>query len=376
MSETQSLKYVHIDSINRRPGETKSRLTVQVPQGLENCSRVALKSFSIPNTFPNMINTKIEWIEMVQTVESGNNKWKAALFTIKLDDLNPDQQYLDNLTLQSVLQTEFNNEANAFITKTDISDDGLAFTNSGQFSHQVGTENEMPITISYDTENFIFKISGKQNSATKHKFMILFDDESDTSLWPTMGYDSQKLIKKNEISQFLSESYQSLVNSPTALDYNNGNNLLLKDLYAKDMKDVSENTQKFRSIYAGHASKHDNHIGKINLCSDLASDSFIMGDNGILRKTNILESIVNNVPKFSYIHHAADTLYFHNLNRSDVSKFDLRLYEGDDMKQLVDEILPDWNAVLVFEQNLEIEYHKEETARLNDYAYTLGHPTR
>jgi len=376
MSESSILKYVHVNSVNRRAGDTKSRLTVQVPQGLENCSRVALKSFSIPNTFPNTVNKKIEWIEMVQTVESGSNKWKSALFTIRLDDLNPDQQYIDNLTLQSVLQTKFNNEANAFIEKTDISEDGLAFTNSGQLNHQVGTETEMPITITYDSENFIFKISGKQNSATKHKFMILYDDESDESLWPTMGYDSQKLIKQNEISQFLSESYQSLVNSPTALDYNNGNNLLLKDLYAKDMRDVAENTEKFRSIYAPHASKHENHIGKINLSSDLASDSFIMGDNGILRNTDILESIVNNIPKFSYIHHAADTLYFHNLNRSDVTKFDLRLYQGDDMKQLVDEVLPDWNAVLVFEQNIEIEYHRRETERLNDYAYTVGHPTR
>jgi len=162
MSESQSLKYVHIDSVNRRAGETKSRVTVQVPQGLENCSRVALKSFSIPNTFPNMINKSIHWIEMVQTVENGNNKWKAALFTILLNDLDPNQQYLNSLTLQSVLQTKFTNEAQAFIKKTDISDDGLAFTNSGQLSHQVGSETAMPITITYDTENFNFQISGKQ----------------------------------------------------------------------------------------------------------------------------------------------------------------------------------------------------------------------
>ena len=102
-----------------------------------------------------MINKKIEWMEMVQIVENGNDKWKTALFTIQLNDLDPNQQYLDNLTLQSVLQTKFTNEAQAFIQKTDISDDGRAFTNSGQFSHQVGTENEMPITITYDTENFI-----------------------------------------------------------------------------------------------------------------------------------------------------------------------------------------------------------------------------
>ena len=170
---------------------------------------------------------------------------------------------MDNLTLQSVLQTKFTNEANAFITKTDISDDGLAFTNSGQSSHQVGTETEMAISIDYDTENFIFKISGKQNSATRHKFMILFDDESDTSLWKTMGYNSNKLIKKDGIAQFLSEAYGSVENSsnPSALQYNTTNQLL-KNVYGKDMRDVTENTEENRSIYAGHASKHENHIGK------------------------------------------------------------------------------------------------------------------
>jgi len=324
-----------------------------------------------------MINAKVQWIEVINTIESGSDKWNAALFTIRLDDLDPNQQYMDNLTLQSVLQTKFTNEAQAFITKTDISDDGRAFTNSGQLTHTVGTENEMAISIDYDTENFFFKISGNQNSATRHKFMSLYDDESDESLWKTMGYNSNKLIKKDGIAQFLSEAYGSVENSsnPSALAYNTTNQLL-KNVYGKDMRDVAENTEKNRSIYAGHASKHVNHIGKINLCSDLASDSFIMGENGILRKTDILESIVNNVPKFSYIHHAADTLYFHNLNRSDVTKFDIRVYESDDMKQLVDEVLPDWNAVLVFEQNLETEYHKEDTARMNDYAYSLGHPTR
>ena len=75
MSETSILKYVHVDSVNRRAGDTKSKITVQVPQGLEGCARVALKSFSIPHTFPNMINKSIQWIEMVQTVEGGYNKF-------------------------------------------------------------------------------------------------------------------------------------------------------------------------------------------------------------------------------------------------------------------------------------------------------------
>ena len=46
------------------------------------------------------------------------------------------------------------------------------------------------------------------------------------------------------------------------------------------------------------------------------------------------------------------------------------------MISLADEILPNWSACLVFEQNLEIEYHKEDTSRMNEFAYSRGHPTR
>jgi hypothetical protein len=375
MSESHSLKYVHVDTLNRKAGETKSRITVHVPQGLENCSRVALKSFSIPNTFPNMVSKKIQWIEMIQTVGNGNPIWKMALFTILMDDLDTDQTYLDNVNLQFELQTRFQNDGSVTIYKTEISENGLEFVDVGERTHNVNWEVEMPITIVYDKESFKFKLHGKQNSGTQHKFMILYDDESDQSLWHHMGFQQEKLMTKGKFSEFLSQAYQSLETTTSAKEYNTTNQLL-KNVYGKDMRDVTENTLKIRYIYAGHASKHENHIGKINLCSDLASDSFIMGDNGTLRNTDILESIVNNVPKFSYIHYSADTLYFHNLNRADVHKFDLRLYESDDLKALVDEVLPNWSAVLVFEKNLEMEYHKEDTTRMNEFAYTLGHPTR
>ena len=71
MSESHSLKCVHVDTLNRKSCDTKSRMTVQVPQGLENCSGVALKSFSVPNTFPNMVGEKIQWIEMMQISAGG-----------------------------------------------------------------------------------------------------------------------------------------------------------------------------------------------------------------------------------------------------------------------------------------------------------------
>jgi len=88
------------------------------------------------------------------------------------------------------------------------------------------------------------------------------------------------------------------------------------------MKDVTENTIEINSSCAEQPSRHENHIGKLNLCSDLASVSSIMGYDGNLRNTDILESIVNNVPTHSNIHHSVDTLYFHNLNTSDMLEYD------------------------------------------------------
>ena len=236
MSETNILKYVHVDTLNRKAGETKSRITVQVPQGLENCSRVALKSFSIPNTFPNMVNKKIQWKEMIQTVDNGNPIWKMALFTIIMDDLDTDQTYLDNVNLQFELQTRFQNDGSVTIYKTEISENGLEFVDNGERTHNVNGEVEMPITIVYDKESFKFKLHGKQNSGTQHKFMILYDDESDQSLWHHMGFQQEKLMTKGKFSEFLSQAYQSLETTTSAKEYNTTNQLL-KNVYGKDMRD-------------------------------------------------------------------------------------------------------------------------------------------
>ena len=57
-----------------------------------------------------MIGTKIQWIEMIQTVDGGNPIWRSALFTIFMNDLDTNQTYLDNVNLQFEFQTRFQNE--------------------------------------------------------------------------------------------------------------------------------------------------------------------------------------------------------------------------------------------------------------------------
>ena len=93
-------------------------------------------------------------------------------------------------------------------------------------------------------------------------------------------------MTETEFPEFLSQAYQSLTRATTAFEYNTYIHPFLKRFYAKNMRDAPDNTIKIKSIYAEQPSRHENHIGKINLCSDLASDSFIMGDGGVLRNTD------------------------------------------------------------------------------------------
>ena len=118
-------------------------MTIEIPQTLENCTRFALKSFSIANTFPNMVNKKLQWVEFLQTGVLTSVVWKAALFEINFIDLPEDQIYLDNLNLQLEIQTQFNNVSGNKIYKTDI--DASGNLGALSFVHQVDTETVMPM---------------------------------------------------------------------------------------------------------------------------------------------------------------------------------------------------------------------------------------
>ena len=74
-------------------------------------------------------------------------------------------------------------------------------------------QSGLQLHTTYDTINFILK-HDLQNTATKHKMMILFDDESgDSLLWPTMGFFKDKLMTKSKFKPFLDEAYTTIQQS-------------------------------------------------------------------------------------------------------------------------------------------------------------------
>jgi len=133
----------------------------------------------------------------MRVFEIGNKTWKSALFTIRMKDLASDQNYVEIMNLQIELQIYFQNDGLVATHKTQISQEGLNFIDDGEHTHEVLNEVEMPTTTTYATEAFMFKIYGMQNLATKDKIMILYDDESGDSLWPTMELLKSKLMTKD-----------------------------------------------------------------------------------------------------------------------------------------------------------------------------------
>ena len=94
--EKSHYKYLHINSGSM---DKANDFKVHIPHGLENCVRVCVKRFSIPNTMGNNYSNlnKFHFVEFMKTngtapayKNAGDawvNGWTAKHFYIKLDDI-------------------------------------------------------------------------------------------------------------------------------------------------------------------------------------------------------------------------------------------------------------------------------------------------
>ena len=358
------LKYVYIDSRMKKSTDKKNNMTIEIPQTLEHCSRFALKSFSIANTFPNMIGRSLQWIEFLQNgSEAAGFTWSAAMFEIDFSDIGEEDLYVDNATLNVKIMEKLSDPTQ--IKKYPIDNVGNVsydFTSS----HVVSTETPLDIVVQYNPTTYKFSIHGTQGGQ-KSKVMVLFDAGDGTSLWDTMGFSSHKLLKPNEIFDFKTQLTTS-VQIPQTFNVEK-----LTDIYhVRDMKSIASNTVALRTIHAPYHSRHENHISEINVCSDLG-ECFLTKHNGVCIPTDIIEKIINDVPKFSYIHHKADQLYYHQLSKSKIKTFNIRL-DDHNYKPIDDNVLPNWNAVIIFEQTLPVIDNHDEIMKYKEKSYEIGHP--
>jgi hypothetical protein len=173
-----------------------------VPHGLLNsCSRVALKAFTIANTFPNMHDTKVQWIEWMQV---GPNRdvtgWKLYMFQIDFEKLEGSDLYLNNEALTIELQRKFANSVGQQVKRFEIDAEGV-IAKTYELDNKTTSLASSALTITISLIANTFSIEGKTSSG--HRMIGLFTSQN--SLWSKMGLTDTKLISNTDTLLQLAE---------------------------------------------------------------------------------------------------------------------------------------------------------------------------
>ena len=186
MSDRHTLKYVYVDTRNKKTTDAMNKITVSVPHGLNQCSRVALKAFTIANTFPNMHQTKVQWIEWIQVGPNQDvTAWKPYMFQIDFENLEGSEQYLDNEALTIELQRKFANGGGQLVKRFEIDAEGnIDYTTYVPTNKTTTLESPTALTIAIALVANTFSIEGKTDAG--HRMIGLFTSQN--SLWTKMGF--------------------------------------------------------------------------------------------------------------------------------------------------------------------------------------------
>ena len=105
--------YVHIDSSNRLKTDQYGSIRVHMPHGLENATRVAVKSLSLPNTLDNAYGElhRLRWIEYYKSTPSSNDQWQQKEFYIDLSDID---NYTTNAQIVNEINTRLSDPAKVY----------------------------------------------------------------------------------------------------------------------------------------------------------------------------------------------------------------------------------------------------------------------
>jgi hypothetical protein len=313
-----------------------------------------MKSFSIANTFPNMINKQLKYFELIDMGTDEVPDWKGAIFTVDITDA---PNYLNN----DDLSTYLGGKLNGHISRQRFSDEGGLFESENSRLVDDAQDESSQIAVPYLDLSYKFQLLvSTNNNDRQHIFGLCRDDDiSEESLWKNMGFEGVRILTIASVEINLSQLRDGLI--------------VPEDF---DQQGINAFTNRIDIIPYQPSSQiavHENHLREINVCSNtLATDSCVTFANGHCVPTNILETVVNDVAKFSYLHHNANKLYFHKLNNKGVSRFDIQLLDTN--YNVIEGITcADWKAVLIFEELEEIEYHAEDIERYNAEGYRRAH---
>jgi len=343
---------VHIDSSKRSIAQPVHDFTVSVPHGLNNVSRVALKSITIPNTVHNIYGdyTHARWIEYY---------WNGTQWLTKDYMVNLPEGYLLTSDTMAFIQSQM--EAFQMYDSEVLS------------NHQF--EAESPLIVTFNQNDSIYINSLAFDSGNNIKLFALSAVTSSHSVWEMLGFEKNKMLNQttaNIVLDYLRTHFTSveLADSPSTKlrDDTTLNKYLIR--CCKDDLPIAD-----RTLTALHSGTRENLPG-LFICSDkLGSDSFesvAHGTENVATPSNVIQYIPNTEPKYSYINHTPDMLMWHSLLDSSIHKFDIKL--RDHKGQLFGlNSLPDFQMTLMFDTVQEVEYSKDFIEAYNKMGYKIGH---
>ena len=372
-------KYIHIESTNHKSGND---FRVKVPHGLNACTRVALQNFSIPNTIGNTYGplSKLYWVEFMKNdATSGLSDWTGKVFYIDLEDI---PSYTQNTEIAALIYDKFQNEVYDYDTGTIG-------------THQFGSEDPLEIAFMYNENDYTFNYNVTQSTLTQNLGVKVFAPalfENDTGLWDHFGFvEELEMIGINSESYYKSPDQMLLgLNNtlktvyPRNSDIPAGleNQLTYKKLNTNYWRYTriagvpnNENTLEIRGADSDGHSTHENHFSQLFICSDTLGTDAMLCKNDTAVPTNILGCLMNDQPKYSYLHFQTNTPAWMKLNDTKIQEFDIKIrdHRGRDIPA---GNLPNFNMTLIFETVDEIDYQKEHTKQYLREAYVKEHDYR
>tara|TARA_Y100000385_G_C13067688_1_gene627492 strand:+ start:34 stop:1062 length:1029 start_codon:yes stop_codon:yes gene_type:complete len=336
-------KYVVIDSSKHINQSVSADFTVQIPHGLNNCSRVCVKSFTMPNNFHNVYGNikKVQWVEFWKP--SAASPWQAQVFTATLND-----GYFLTADLVSEIQTAMTSLDNRFPGET-----GDTLTS---------------FSISHESTTLHNKIL--PNSSTKQKMFALYSDY-ENNVWRNLGFSNNKIIHTNEKIDDIITVLNGIADFTTFNDGVRHNQILLRKYHI--VYALNNASYQLRSDLVGHNENHPAiYIASKKLGHDFYRSHKLDDYTVMANKEEYLALINIDVPKFSHIQYNTETPFWSSLEGKSISSFDIQIldYTGQIFPR---ESLADFIMVLQFEEVKEIEFSKEEKMAYLDYAYKLAH---
>ncbi len=340
-------KYVIIDSAKDTNTNIDASFTVNIAHGIQNVSRVAIKSFTMPNSTFNVYgsNTKFEWFEARKNTQTTPNTYHIKKFHVMIE---PGYYTSTNLV----------NSINTALTAYD---------------NRFASEAKLNITLQYDEDTYLFSVFINNNVT---KYFGIFDTGVD-SLWNAMGFTSNLFVNSinHNGDDIILKTYDDFP-IISEIDFNN-----FKDIENQYFISGSSTVLSNRTITATHPGMIENNNG-LYICSNkLGNDSFecskINNSSSHLQAipTDTIQWINIDVPKFSHISYHTDQPMWISLNHKTITNFDIQIRDHQGSLFPKDAI-QNFVLVLMFQENREVEYSKDFIENYNKMGYRIGHPTR